>query len=715
MIPCQFLRPALLPALAFTLVLLPGPSRAADDDLTVLKAEPNGVSPRKMLHDYLIGQCKVQFDARRQAVAAMHTPADVKRRQDELKAKFIEALGGFPEKTPLNGKVVGSDQRDGYRMERVIYESRPNHHVTANLYLPEGKGPFPGVIVPCGHSTNGKGSEAYQRVSILLAKNGIAALIYDPIGQGERYQLPLESGKPVTGSTNEHTLVGVGALLVGQSTATYRIWDGMRSLDYLASRPEIDPKRLGCTGNSGGGTLTSYLMALDDRVMAAAPSCFITSVERLFATIGPQDAEQNITGQVAIGLEHADFITLRAPKPTLLLVATQDFFDIQGSWITFREAKQIYGVLGFTERVDLAEFNVKHSYNKGQREAMVRFMRRWLLGKDDVVVEDNFTTVKDKDLQCTRTGQVLEDFKGKSAFALNVERENQLAEQRAKFQVGNKPEDVKKEIRRLLALPATIKPAVNKGQPVEIKRDGYVIQKISMETEAGIQVPGLLFTSQADAPMPLILYVNDQGKSADAAPGGPIEKLVKAGNRVFAVDLRGLGETSPGTLNPAKPGYFGVTFNETYLSLHLNRPLLGQKVYDLLAIVEKLTQEPNAKTISSLELVGIGSAGPVVLHAAALDSRIKKVTVQQSVVSWSAVVKTPLNYNQLNNVVTGALKTYDLPDLAALIAPRPLTIRGAVDPALKPVSKAALEDAYARCKEAYAKQKAEKQLMLQAE
>ena len=167
----------------------------------------------------------------------------------------------------------------------------------------------------------------------------------------------------------------------------YRIWDGIRSLDYLAGRPEIDPKRLGCTGNSGGGTLTSYLMALDDRIAAAAPSCYITSLERLFATIGPQDAEQNITGQVAFGMEHADYLTLRAPRPTLILAATRDFFDIQGTWTTFREAKRVYGLLGHGERVDLFESDTTHGFPKGQREAMLRWMRRWLLGKDDAATE----------------------------------------------------------------------------------------------------------------------------------------------------------------------------------------------------------------------------------------------------------------------------------------------------------------------------------------
>src|SRR5205814_1848409 len=178
-----------------------------------------------------------------------------------------------------------------------------------------------------------------------------------------------DKGLPgITSMTSEHTMVGVGALLVGRSTASYRIWDGIRSLDYLASRPEIDAKHLGCTGSSGGGTLTSYLMALDDRIVAAAPSCYITSLERLFATIGPQDAEQNITGQVAFGMEHADYLTMRAPRPTLICAASRDFFDIQGTWASFREAKRAYGLLSYAERVDLVESDSGHGFPKPQRE-----------------------------------------------------------------------------------------------------------------------------------------------------------------------------------------------------------------------------------------------------------------------------------------------------------------------------------------------------------
>lgn len=153
----------------------------------------------------------------------LKTPAQVVERQKALRAAFIEALGGLPEKTPLKARVVGTLKGDGFTVEKVIYESRPDHHVTASLYLPAGKGPFPAVLMPIGHSSNGKAADYMQRAAILLAKNGIVAMPYDPIGQGERRQLLDDAGKAaIRASTNEHTLVGVGALLVGTNTATYR-------------------------------------------------------------------------------------------------------------------------------------------------------------------------------------------------------------------------------------------------------------------------------------------------------------------------------------------------------------------------------------------------------------------------------------------------------------------------------------------------------------
>lgn len=652
------------------LVLLAPALATAAEDLNVLPKDP---PPRKALYSALLAECQKHFQARKAVVEKLKTASDVQAYQQALKTKFVDALGGFPEKTPLNARTVGSLKRDGYRIEKVIYESRPNHHVTANLYIPEGKGPFPGIVMPLGHSTNGKAAGYMQRGAVLLAQNGFVALVYDPIGQGERMQLLDKLGQPeVKGSTTEHTLIGVGALLVGRCTASYRIWDGIRSIDYLASRPEVDPAKIGCTGCSGGGTLTSYLMALDDRIVAAAPSCFITSLDRLFQTLGPQDAEQNIPGQVAFGMDHADYLLLRAPKPTLICAATGDFFDIQGTWDTFREVKRIYTRLGVPERVEMLEADTKHGYEKHHREGMARFFSRWLKGVEAVIVEKDFPLESDKALQCTRTGQVLSDLRGKSCYDLNAEAAADLAKARGakEWKAG----ELAKEVERVLGLPA-IAPA--KMEDNLARRDGF---------------PLPLLKSFKDATLPgSRVIVHDRGKEAALSGAARINVMT------FAIDPRGIGETAPGLLAEGKRATFGVTSKEAFLSQHLAKPLLGQQVADLLACTKDLERD------GPLELVGIGSAAPVILHAAALNPKVTAVTLERGIPSWDLVVRTPVNNDQLVNVVTGALKTYDLPDLMASLAPRPLTIKNPVDAAGEPLSAEAANEAFKVVKDAYAK------------
>ncbi|MFM7131975.1 MAG: alpha/beta hydrolase family protein, partial [bacterium] len=369
---------------------------------------------------------------------------------------FQSALGPWPEKSPLNARVTGTIEGAGVKAEKILFESRPGHTVSAVLYLPNTPPPWPGVIVPCGHSANGKAAETYQRVSILLARSGLAALCYDPIGQGERLQALKPDGKPLfAGSTAEHTKIGNGSLMVGLQTAHYRVWDGIRALDYLASRPDIDPSRLGCTGNSGGGTLTSFLMAVDDRIVAAAASCYLTSYERLLATIGPQDAEQNITGMIAAGLDHGDFLLARAPQPTMMTVATRDFFDIDGAWSTYREAKKLFGALGLGERVELFEFDDTHGFSMPRRVAATRWLQRWLLEKNDAVTEPEFAILSDQQLQASPTGQVLAMPGEKSVFQINTELAASLAGQRQK-NTGAKLISV---VRQRLGLEPTTSPA----------------------------------------------------------------------------------------------------------------------------------------------------------------------------------------------------------------------------------------------------------------
>jgi len=680
---------------------------AADDDLTVLKAGPDGGTPRTMLSRFLNEEAKKAFEARRAAVSAVKTPDDLARRQRELKGKFLEAIGDFPEKAPLKPRLVGTLARDGYRLERIIYESRPDHHVTALFYLPEGTPPFPAVLMPCGHDSNGKAAPNYQRACILLARNGIAALCYDPIGQAERWQIVDRDDKRAgPGNTTEHTMVGIGALLVGRSTAGYRVWDGIRGLDYLASRPEIDARRLGCTGCSGGGTLTSYLMALDDRMVAAAPSCYITSLERLFATIGPQDAEQNITGQVAFGMEHADYLALRAPRPTLILASTRDFFDIQGTWTTFREAKRVYGLLGHPERVDMIEANETHGYPRAHREAMLRWMRRWLSRTEDAPTEGEIAIAPDADLQCTRTGQVLSDLHGKSVFDFNAERETELARRRAEFQAKSGKTGLLAEVRRLIAVRDPAAPAGREDRG-EIKRQGGTVRKLVFTTEPGITVPALLLEpGKADGSAPLTILIGYDGPEA-AGPAGPIEGLLEKGRRVLVADLRGMGETAPAA---GRSGPLGAGVHEAFLSLHIGRPLLGQRVGDLLAVIAAMADLSQG----GISLVARGTAGPIALHAAVFEPRIVDVSLDGAITSWSDVVRTPLTRDQLTNVVPGALAFYDLPDLVAAIAPRPVKIHSAVDPSGRPVMRERVEAAYAVARNAYRERGAQTSLTVSA-
>jgi len=655
------------------------------DDLSVLGADAN---PGEALRTYLLAECDKCFAARRSEVEALDVPEKIVERQKRQYADWIAANGLFPERAALNARTVGTIDAAGYRIEKVIYESRPNHHVTANLYVPkEGEAPYPAVLVPCGHSKNGKASSAYQSISILLARYGFVALCYDPIGQGERCQLLDEAGKPKIWGTTEHTLTDIGARLCGWGAATYRIWDGVRSIDYLVSRPEVDPKRIGCTGNSGGGTMTSYLMITDQRIYAAAPSCYITSLERLFATIGPQDGEQNITAQVKLGIDHADYLSMRAPKPTLVMTATHDFFDIDGSWASFREAKRLYSILGHGERVDLFEFPDKHGFSKPRREAVLRWMRRWLQGIDDAAVEPELATREDAELQVTESGQIVHDLKGTTVWDLNLARARALAPEREAFWHDNPKDKCLAEVRRLAGIRnIKEKPTVKRFGTVE--REAMRIEKLVIQRAGEVPVPALLFLPQTGGKKaPAVLYVDSRGKAADAAPGGAIETIVKGGAAVLAIDARGYGETAP-----TKPKrYWHNEYSISYLGVHLGRPLLGQRVEDVFAALDVLAARKEIDA-ANLRIVGVEGGGPVALHAAALDERLKAVAVERSIESWMDVVATPLCKNQLNQIVPAALTRYDLPDLARAIAPRKVEVRNVVDPTGKPKEARAKQD-----------------------
>lgn len=638
-----------------------------------------GTPAHRVVHEYWLHLANEAMDRREAAFEQMKTPADVKKWQERLRAAFLEALGELPERTPLNPRVVGVIEREGYRVEKVIYESRPKHFVTAVLFLPEGKGPFPGVIVPCGHSANGKASEGYQQVCIMLAKAGIAALCYDPIDQGERIQLFTPDGKPAASNTTGHCITGLGAILLGQNTATYRVWDGFRSLDYLASRPEIDPARLGCTGNSGGGTLTSYLMALDDRILAAAPGCYLCGFRRLLATIGPQDAEQNIFGQLAFGMDHADYVLTRAPKPTVILAATGDFFAIDGTWPLFREAKRTYTRLGAPHLVDMVEADEKHGYTAPLRLAAVQFFRRHLLGIDGPAeIDPNPAPLPEKEILCTPEGQVMRLPEARSVYDINRETAARLAPQRERLWRERPRDQSLAAVRRLTGIrPIEQLSAPEVKRHASRQREGYRIDLISIELSPQLWLPALAFVPEKPA-AEACLYLHELGKSADAGPDGPIEKLVRQGQLILAVDLTGCGELRP-THKGNYGGVFGPNFNDAYTAYLLGRSFLAhraEEIYLCLLALPKIAEitgagKPADGKAPAVHLVAIGEPGPAALHAVALaPERFASLRLEGSLKSYAELIEKPLEARpHFVSIVHGALREYDLPDLLGSLPP----------------------------------------------
>ena len=666
-----------------------------EDDLTVLTDDSG-----KQFEHLLMREFYQHLDKRQKAYNGIKSRADCEKWQKDRREFFLQQIGGLPDRTPLNARTVRKLEGEGYRVENVLFESRPNHHVSGNLYLPEGDGPFPAVLIPCGHSHTGKAAGGYQRMCILLARNGMAALCYDPIGQGERYQsLDFEKEHETFASvsyrletphprvrflcTVEHTMMGVGSILLGSNIAQFRIWDGMRAIDYLQSRDDILKDKIGCAGNSGGGTMTAYLMALDDRIVAAAPTCYLTTFRRLIETKGAQDAEQNIFGQIAFGMDEADYLMMRAPKPTLICASTRDAtFDIGGTWDLFRESKRFYARLGFPERVEMNEADVRHGMYLNHREAITRWMHRWLLGEDKVIHEVDPNTLPDpisdeqllklsegdwtkEELYCSTEGQVLLMDGERSVFEINAGTERELRDRRNAAWQKLDAEGHRDLIRETIGVGDTESVPARAKTIGTIERDGYNVEKLVLKgNEQYLSLPGLLFIPDKVTKSP-VLFLHGESMKAEAAVGGRCEQLAKVGHIVLSAELSGIGETETGhDKRDYGRGKFGRDVQEISLAYLMGRSYVGMRTTDVFRWSDYLARYGSNEKPQEIQLMATGEAAIPALHAGALESsRFESVRLKGMIRSWADLVASPENLNQLVNTVHGALRHYDLPDL----------------------------------------------------
>lgn len=406
---------ALLPAWRLSAAEPAPPAEA----FRVLPAPPEGPRITALLR-YQLDRAWA-FDARRRLqFARALAEGDVAGLKADLRRKALAAIGGLPTtKTPLHARVTGTVPMEGYRIEKVVFESLPGLAVTALLYVPDAPGPRPAVLVPCGHSPLGKAYPKYQEIAGRLARRGYVVLSWDPVGQGERSQFWDEArGRSRYNLVcGEHAVLGNLATLAGASLARWEIWDGMRAVDYLLTRPQVDPSRLAITGTSGGGFQSTWIGALDGRIDIVAPSCFPTTLpmrmaNRIFED-PDTDPEQDPFGLVSEGVDHEGLLLLAHPRPLHVSAAVLDFVPIEGTRMALRQVAPFYRSSGIGDRLVLKEGYHKHSYSDENQQSAFAFLDRWsgLPIRRDL---PEVRTLPPETLRCTPSGQVRVDLPGRS-------------------------------------------------------------------------------------------------------------------------------------------------------------------------------------------------------------------------------------------------------------------------------------------------------------
>ncbi len=645
----------------------------------------------EMLPSYLKRHAEELLERRRQQIARITTLADVTARKTRLREVMVRDLGGFPERTPLNARVTAVLDRGDFKIEKIIFESHPHFYVTANLYVPKtGRAPYPAILYPLGHESGAKAHETWQIMLCSLAKKGYVALAWDPIGQGERIQMwdeDFEDSK-VRASTTEHTIQGVQCLLAGDHVARYTIWDGIRALDYLLSRPEVDPKRVACTGNSGGGTHTTYLSALDDRIQVAAPSCYMSSWRQMLRTLGPQDAEQVFPNWIKDGLDYPDFIYAFAPKPYLILSAIRDFFPIAGAREAYAEAKNVYEKIGAPEKLAMFDADDGHGYTHPRRMAGYSWFARWLNGAADERPEPQIQISSAAELNCTPSGQVVDLPDAETVFTLNRKRVDQIR------RPALSGDALRARVRDLTGFEEShdAVPAASYGR---LARDGYHIEKLVYESEPGIRIPALLFVPNGGGASrkPAVIYLNGRGKAAGVTED--VEPIVKSGFVVLSLDARGIGETrvSRDRNDTDFERYFG-DYDSAMTAILVGKTMPGMRARDIARGIDLLAARSD---VDGANIFGFGKDGGAVpmLYAALFDSRIQRVALEGMLMSYDTVVKHRIHRQIFEQVVPSALRHYDLPDLAGTLAPRPVWLVNAVNGLGHPVPLNDVRTAYA--------------------
>jgi cephalosporin-C deacetylase-like acetyl esterase len=671
---------------------------------------------RTQLTNYLDDIAAKETAARRTTIAAITTRAQAEARQREVRKKLLTLIGGLPEKTPLNAKSLGTTQAEGFRIEKILYESQPNFPVTALLYLPDPKPgaaqqKLPAIVVAPGHGFTGKVTD-YAFAST-FARNGFAVLSYDPIGQGERLQYPDPDHPGQTllkASTGEHGEAGLQPTLIGDALARTFAWDGIRAVDYLTSRPEIDSNRIGAFGCSGGGTMTALLGALDPRVHAIAVACYLTSFDTLLPSIGPQDSEQSTPNLIASGLDFPDWVELAAPRPYAIISTAQDMFPYAGALATATESRRWYALFdpasagtptsnpvpgiptGPTLNPDTSNTipataalqwitGIGRHGNLGPLTSeIVSFFLTHLAHSDAAPIlppppapgTSPFalpTNLPKDAFQVTPTGQVATSYPGSETVHTNTLK-RYAALPKPKPLTSSQLEQSICEVTHASVKPGDTAPINTQSPPLASPPEGdvHVRHRFTLATAPGINIQ-VEFYRPADGKHPMLLVLKDSLDPAlEPSRVEEIKKfraLADAGTAVLVVAPR----PSPPGNEETKASILGPFYLTELRAELVGKTLLGLRVDDVIAAVNFMqgstTGDPNQITAEAS-----GHLGLVLLHASVLDPRLKHITIDHALESYASLLQAPMPIGASEDILPGVLLHYDIPDLIKALGPR---------------------------------------------
>jgi cephalosporin-C deacetylase-like acetyl esterase len=613
------------------------------------------------IHDPLLRWMNVvaqgQLQARQRVIDQIHTVAEAERRKQEVREKLLQLLGGLPDYSgPLNTRITGKIQAEGYTIEKVLFQSLPNFYITADLYRPDKPGRYPAILYQSGHTQEGKPEP--QRAAANLALKGFVVLATDPIGQGEREQTydPQSSQVLAGWSVPEHIQSGAEAILIGESAARFFIWDAKRSIDYLVSRPDVDASRLGAAGCSGGGALTTFIGAMDPRLKAVVPACYPNSYQLLFAGPDP-DTEMSFPGFLASGLDVADYVEVTAPTPWLIQETEKDYFTPAGARLVYDEARHWYGIYGAEDKVRFFVGPGPHGTPLVSREAVYQWMILWLKDGQGDFHEQPVHLYNNFELLVTSTGHV-DDIPGSRKVYQLI-----LDDFQAKKRPGTIPE-LQAELRRLKipsdgrSLRTTV---LDESNTAQVRR-----LHIKFETEPGVEIEGHLYVpSSPEGRKPAVLMLEDSKPYFEAASTDSLaSRMAMKGRVVLTIEPR----DSPGE-NTHAPFAGNWVTNLRANQIGLNLPAM--RAHDILRGVDLLSARSDVDP-ASIHASARRVKGIWLLLAAAADPRIGKVWLDRTPYSLRAALHNTLNTELFDAVIPGFALHWDLDDLTKAMGNRPV-------------------------------------------